>query len=150
MLKKFLCDIKYSESDIFQDSFLNVKNFMSTVTKLSYDWEIFYDLRRKYNSGNIFVKNSKLKEKLDLVEMETKTLADLLCKITDIKVNNSMNPFVMSQTYLRKAELISKCIVTSATLSRNINDRNVGLRRRINQQRSNSSAYSSAFHGNKD
>ena len=108
---------------------------MSTVTKLSYDWEIFYDLRRKYNSGNIFVKNSKLKEKLDLVEMETKTLADLLCKITDIKVISN---------------LISKCTVASATLSRNINDRNVGLRRRINQQRSNSSAYSSTFHGNKD
>ena len=82
--------------------------------------------------------------------METKTLADLLCKITDIKVNNSMNPFVMSQPYLRKAELISECIVASATLSRNINDRNVWLRRRINQQRSNSSAYSSTFHGNKD
>ena len=51
-------------------------------------------------------------------------------------------------TYLRKAE----CIVASATFSRSINDRDVivGLRRRINQQKSNSSAYSSTFHRNKD
>ena len=45
---------------------------MSTVTKLSYDWEIFSDLHRKYNSGNIFVKKSNLKEKIDLVDIENK------------------------------------------------------------------------------
>ena len=60
-------------SDIFQDNVLNdKKKFMSTVTKLSYDWEIFSDLHRKYNSGNIFVKKSKLKEKIDLVDIENK------------------------------------------------------------------------------
>ena len=58
----------------------------------------------------------------------------------------------MSRTYLRKTELISKCIVASATLSRSVNDRDVlvGLSRRINQQKLNSSAYSSTFHRNKD
>ena len=83
---------------------------------------------------------------------KTKNLADLLCKMTDIKVNNSMNPFVMSQTYLRKAELISECIVASATLRRSINDcdKLVGLCGRINQQKLNSSAYSSTFHRDKD
>ena len=76
----------------------------------------------------------------------------MLCKITDIKVNNSVNLFVMSQTYLRKAELISECIVASATLMRSINDCDelVGLRRGINQQKLNSSAYSSTFHRDKD
>ena len=81
--------------------------FMSMVIKLSYDWEIFPDLCQKYNSANIFLKKLKLKEKLDLVDMEIKNLADLLCKIIDIKVNNSMNPFVMSQTYLQKAEFLN-------------------------------------------
>ena len=65
-LKNFLCDIKYSGSNIFQDSVLNDTNFMSTVTKLSYGWENLSELRRKYNSGNIFVKNSKLKGKIDM------------------------------------------------------------------------------------
>ena len=83
LLKKFLCDIKYSGSDIFQDSVLSNKSFMPTVTKLSYDWEILSDLRRKYNSRNIFVKKSKLKENRDLAGMETKNLADLLCKISE-------------------------------------------------------------------
>ena len=73
LLKTFLCNVKYSETDIFQDNVLNdKKKFMSTVTKLSYDWEIFSDLHRKYNSGNIFVKKSKLKEKIDLVDIENK------------------------------------------------------------------------------
>ena len=83
--------------------------------------KIFSDLCRKQNSGNIFVKISKLQKKLDLVDMETKNLEDLLSKITNIKVNNSINPLVMSQTYLRKLE----CIVASANLSRSINDRDV-------------------------
>ena len=63
-----------------------------------------------------------------------------------------MNPFVISQTYSRKAELISKFIVASATLCMSINDHDVlvGLRRRINQQNSNPSAYSSTIHRNKD
>ena len=40
--------------------------------------------------------------------METDDLADLLCKIDEIEVNDSMNPCFMSQTCFRKAELISK------------------------------------------
>ena len=108
LLKKFLCDIKYSGSGILQDSVLNDKNFMSRLTKLLYGREIFSDIRRKYNSGNIFAKKSNLKKKLDWVDMETDDLADLLCKIDEIEVNDSMNPFFMSQTYFRKAELISK------------------------------------------
>lgn len=32
--------------------------------------------------------------------METDDLADLLCKIDEIEVNDSMNPFFMSQTYI--------------------------------------------------
>ena len=36
-VKKVLCDIKYSRRDIFQDSVLNDKYFMSMVTKLSFE-----------------------------------------------------------------------------------------------------------------
>ena len=98
--QSFLCDIKYSGSDILQDSVLNDKSFMSRLTKLLYGWEIFSDIRRKYNSGNIFAKKSNLKKKLDRVDMETDDLADLLSKIDEIEVNDSMNPFLMSQTYI--------------------------------------------------
>ena len=67
----FLCDIKYSWSDIFQDSVLNDKNFMSTVTILSYDYILSVE--------NLIMekKNLKIQGKLDLLDMETKNLADL-------------------------------------------------------------------------
>ena len=67
----FLCDIKYSWSDIFQDSVLNDKNFMSTVTILSYDYILSVE------SLIVEKKNLKIQGKLDLLDMETKNLADL-------------------------------------------------------------------------
>ena len=67
----FLCDIKYSWSDIFQDSILNDKNFMSTVTILSYDYILSVE------SLIMEKKNLKIQGKLDLLDMETKNLADL-------------------------------------------------------------------------
>ena len=67
----FLCDIKYSWSDIFQDSVLNDKNFMSTVTILSYDYILSVE------SLIMEKKNLKIQGKLDLLDMETKNLADL-------------------------------------------------------------------------
>ena len=67
----FLCDIKYSWSDIFQDSILNDKNFMSTVTILSYDYILSVE------SLIMEKQNLKIQGKLDLLDMETKNLADL-------------------------------------------------------------------------
>ena len=67
----FLCDIKYSWSDIFQESILNDKNFMSTVTILSYDYILSVE------SLIMEKKNLKIQGKLDLLDMETKNLADL-------------------------------------------------------------------------
>ena len=67
----FLCDIKYSWSDIFQDSILNDKNFMSTVTILSYDYILSVE------SLIMEKKILKIQGKLDLLDMETKNLADL-------------------------------------------------------------------------
>ena len=67
----FLCDIKYSWSDIFQDSILNDKNFMSTVTILSYDYILSVE------SLIMEKKNLKIQGKLDLLDIETKNLADL-------------------------------------------------------------------------
>ena len=67
----FLCDIKYSWSDIFQDSILNDKNFMSTVTILSCDYILSVE------SLIMEKKNLKIQGKLDLLDMETKNLADL-------------------------------------------------------------------------
>ena len=67
----FLCDIKHSWSDIFQDSVLNDKNFMSTVTILSYDYILSVE------SLIMEKKNLKIQGKLDLLDMETKNLADL-------------------------------------------------------------------------
>ena len=95
-VKKVLCDIKYSRRDIFQESVLNDNFHVNGNKTVLWDWEIFSGLLWKSNSGNIFLRKSKVNEKLDLVDMETKNLADLLYIITDIKVNNSMNPSVLS------------------------------------------------------
>ena len=73
-LRKSFCDIKYSGSDIFEDSVLNDKNFFPTSVE-SIILETFLS------------QNQSSRKKLDLINMEAKNLADLLCKITDIKVN---------------------------------------------------------------
>ena len=118
LINIFLSDINYNGADIFQDNVvndnvLNDKQFLQT-TKLSDDWKAFWDLKCNYESGTIFTKKSKLEEDLEKVENQTNIIVEILGEITTLNPDNTMSPFALSQTYLRKAKLILKFIMACA------------------------------------
>ena len=77
----------------------------------------FFELKAEYLAGCLFTKKSKLKEQLDSIQKQAEVLRSLLNRISSFKVNNTMNAFELSQTYLRKAEVISDFITASSQLS---------------------------------
>ena len=72
---------------------------------------------------------------------------ELLNVVVNIKVQNCMAPLALSQTYLRKAQVIADFITTCSVLNTYISDPDLlnGLKRRINQQKSNSSSCRFSF-----
>ena len=108
----------------------------------------FFELKAEYLAGCLFTKKSKLKEQLDSIQKQAEVLRSLLNRISSFKVNNTMNAFELSQTYLGKAEVISDFITASSQLSLQISNKDLLslLRRRINQQKLTSSSYSQSFY----
>ena len=98
---------------------------MQTITKLLNRTigTIFFELKTEYLAGCLFTKKSKLKEQLDSIQKQAEVLRSLLNRISSFKVNNTMNAFEFSQTYLRKAEVISVSITASSQLSFQISNK---------------------------
>ena len=148
--------IKKMFSEICSDSAASLegtnddKNVMLTITKLSYDWNIFFERKAEYLAGCLFTKKSKLKEQLGSIQKQAEVLRSLLNRISSFKVNNTKNAFELSQTYLRKAEVISDFITASSQLSLQISNKDLlsSLRRGINQQKLTSLSYSQSFYRN--
>ena len=93
--------------------------------------------------GGVYSKQSKLKEDLARCQKQTLVILEIINRLTEIKVDDTMNSFALSRSYLRKAEVISQFLTASATLSAMINDRSLkySLNRRISQQQKNASSY---------
>ena len=69
LLKPFYQKLDIMGDDMFaDDSLINDKQFIKTITKLSYDWKKVSELKTEYCSGIVFAKKSKIKELLDNIE----------------------------------------------------------------------------------
>ena len=146
LTKEFLKEIGYERS--YDDCTFKDPNFLRTISKISYDWKKFSDLRKKYEAGAVFIKKgSKIKDDLEQVREKTKSILDILNQVIDIKVEDSMNSFALSKTYLKKAEITAELLTACANLNSIINDRHLhyALSRRISQQKENSSSFATIF-----
>ena len=145
LIKDFLVEIGYTGN--FEDMCFKDPQFRPAISKLSYEWKEFSGLRDKYRNGTVHQKKSNLKEKLELCQKKTVEMLEILNRLIAIKIDSTMNAFNLSQTYHKKAEIISEFLAAAASLSCIISDRNVinSLNRRINQQKNNNCNFENIF-----
>ena len=118
--------------------FLKVPNFcMQAATNLSYKWKTFVELKKEYTFGAACSKASKLRDDLESIQTQTSLILEIVNRITDIKIDDTMNSFALSRSYVRKAEIISQFLTACATSTSLITDRSLiyALNRRISQQK---------------
>lgn len=145
LIKEFLRDIGFEKD--FNDHVFKDSQFLKACANLSYKWKTFSELKRKYTVGVAFSKTSKLRDNLERIQKQTSLILGIVNRLTEIKVDDTMNSFALSRSYMQKAEIISEFITASATLTSLMNDRSLinALNRRIAQQKKCSSSYTSIF-----
>ena len=91
----------FAASDIAND-----KTFISSLTALAYRWSEFDSLKMLYEKGKSFLKKSQLKTELENINFMLNDFNTKLTYALSQKCSNTMDSFAMSQTYLKRAELI--------------------------------------------
>ena len=56
LIKKMFSEICFDSTASLEGILLNDKNVMQTITKLSYDWNFFFELKAEYLAGCLFTK----------------------------------------------------------------------------------------------
>ena len=145
LIKEFLWDIGFEKD--FDDHVFRDSQFLQAATNLSYKWKTFAELKKEYTVGVAYSKTSKLRDDLQHIQKQMSLILEIVSRIKEIKVDDTMNSFALSRSYLKKAEIISEFLTASATLASLINDRSLiyALNHRITQQKKCSSSYTSTF-----
>ena len=95
-------------------------------------------LKKLYIGGKTKNRASELSKKMEVIQRKEDSLKDLINNISSISVNNNMSAVILSQTYLKKFELIGILLVDICALKTAISDPSLAnaLRKRVKQQES--------------
>ena len=135
LIKEFLRNIGFEKD--FDNHVFKDPQFLQAATNLSYKWKTFVELKKEYTFGAAYSKASKLRDDLERIQTQTSLILEIVNRITDIKIDDTMNSFALSRSYLKKADIISEFLTACATLTSLITDRSLiyALNRRISQQK---------------
>ena len=101
-----------------------------------YKWNEYSKLRKSYESGKTWRKNSKLINLLGKIDNSFAELAGYFPSVLKIESTNNMDTFATSQIYLRKAENVARILVLIGKITGDLNtDLNNKLKKRIRQQK---------------
>ena len=139
MVKRFFASLDIDTEKLFTADVKNDQHLMQMFSATCYKWNTFSELRNEYEAAQqITNRKSELKTKLKDIDeclSEMKILASEICSISCRNISSS-TPMQISQTYLKKAELLQNLLVLLGVLKDKVSDSNLlsGIRRRIKQQ----------------
>ena len=101
-----------------------------------YEWDKFSELKTQYEGGKARVRETQLSSKLVEIDASIEQIKLLLEEICSMSSKKTLNTYEMSQSYLKKANLITETIVALGALKKMIinHDFLTSLRRRLKQQ----------------
>ena len=117
--------------DAVEDQFL-----MQTLASLAYSWNAFNSLRATYGVSSKKNRKSQLKDNLHGTDLLCNELVNLLKQCSDCKKSPAMNVSMLSQTYMKKLEVVKEIIAKVGQVNAKISDHFLlsNLRRPIKQQ----------------
>jgi hypothetical protein len=101
LIKEFLWDIGFEKD--FDDHVFRDSQFLQAATNLSYKWKTFAELKKEYTVGVAYSKTSKLRDDLQHIQKQMSLILEIVSRIKEIKVDDTMNSFALSRSYLKKS-----------------------------------------------
>ena len=122
--------------DFFTEEVISDRSLMQTLAAFSYALDSFNSLRTTYILCSKKDRKSQLKARLNEIDLLCDQLKDLLKECADCKKQPAMNIHMITQTYLKKGEIIKDVIVKAGQINLKVSDSSLlnDLRRRIKQQ----------------
>ena len=101
-----------------------------------YEWDKFSELKTQYEGGKARDRETQLSSKLVEIDASIEQIKLLLEEICSMSSKKTLSTYEMSQSYLKKANLITETIVALGALKKMIINRDflTSLRRRLKQQ----------------
>ena len=125
LLQKMFKSLGCAEEEFFTDDIKNDESLISVLKSLAYSWDEFHILKASYQEGQKKPrKSSFVLSSLQKIEGKANQITGYIRDIAKIGafVDKTMPAMVISQTYLGKAELITKLIALAAQLVIDLND----------------------------
>ena len=101
-----------------------------------YEWDKFSELKTQYEGGKARVRETQLSSKLVEIDASIEQIKLLLEEICSMSPKKTLSTYEMSQSYLKKANMITETSVALGALKKVVTNRDflTSLRRRLKQQ----------------
>ena len=109
---------------------------MDCFKTVVYEWDKFSEFKTQYEGGRTRDRETQLSSKLVETDASIEQIKLLLEEICSMSSKKNLSTYEMSQSYLKKANLITETIVALGALKKMITNRDflTSLRRRLKQQ----------------
>ena len=126
LIKTFMVEIDFNEHNtFFTDDILNDKSLLKTLASLSYAWNSFSPLKKLYMAFSQKACKTNLKARLQEIDSVCSQLVALLKQCSELKTIPSMTASLISQTYLKKLEVIKELVFKVGQLHMKVADKNI-------------------------
>ena len=135
-LKTFFTQMEIPFTNFFTEDVKNDQKLLDCFKTFAYEWDKFSELKTQYEGGKARDRETQLSSKLVEIDASIEQIKLLLEEICSMSSKKTLNTYEMSQSYLKKANLITETIVALGALKKMIinHDFLTSLRRRLKQQ----------------
>ena len=135
-LKTFFTQMEIPFTNFFTEDVKNDQKLLDCFKTFVYEWDKFSELKTQYEGGKTRDRETQLSSKLVEIDASIEQIKLLLEEICLMSSKKTLSTYEMSQSYLKKANLITEAIVALGALKKMITNRDflTSLRRRLKQQ----------------
>ena len=133
-LKTFFTQIPFT--NFFTKDVKNDQKLLDCFKTYVYEWHKFSEIKTQYEGGKTRDRETQLSSKLVEIDASIEQIKLLLEEICSMSPKKTLSTYEMSQSYLKKANMITETSVALGALKKVVTNRDflTSLRRRLKQQ----------------
>ena len=135
-LKTFFTQMEIPFTNFFTEDVKNDQKLLDCFKTFAYEWDKFSELKTQYEGGKARDRETQLSSKLVEIDASIEQIKLLLEEICSMSPKKTLSTYEMSQSYLKKANMITETSVALGALKKVVTNRDflTSLRRRLKQQ----------------
>ena len=118
-LKTFFTQMEIAFTNFFTDDVKNDQKLLDCFKTFVYEWDKFSEVKTQYEGGKTRDRKTRLSSKLVKIDASIEQFKLLLEEICLTSSKKTLSTYEMSQSYLKKANLITETIFALEALKKN-------------------------------